>query len=59
MKFKELSIGDVFDFDYSDLSLCHGLKRGNWIKMSVRKYQHEDDGMICRVGTINVKVILG
>lgn len=57
MKFKELAIGTVFEFNYSGLPLCHGLKRGHWVKTSARKYKHIEDGMKCKVGTINVKVI--
>jgi hypothetical protein len=57
MKFKELVINEMFEFDRSGLPLCHGLKHGPWIKISARKYIHNEYTRIeYRIGAINVKV---
>lgn len=73
MKFKELAVGTVFEFDRTGLPLCHGLKHGPWVKISARKYilntnpfstddlerwKHQANHELeYQVGTINVKVI--
>ena len=58
MRFRDLIIGTVFEFDHNDLHRYSGFKRGPWIKTSTRKYilQH-DHNFKCQVGTIDVKVI--
>src|SRR5438105_3633758 len=40
IKFRDLKIGDRFEFDHTGLPLCHGMPRGPWIKISTRKYKH-------------------
>lgn len=57
MKFKDLSINTLFEFDHAKLPLCHGLAHGPWIKISARKYEHAESGMKCKVGTINTRVV--
>lgn len=57
MKFKELAIGAVFEFNHSGLPICHGLMRGSWEKTSTRKYIRTDTRKEYQVGTINVRVI--
>ena len=54
MKFKELKIGDSFEFDNSRFPLS-GMERGPWVKTSARKY--EKPGMRCQVGSINAELI--
>ena len=56
MKFKELQIGDSFEFDNSRFRTS-GMERGPWTKTSPRKY--EKPNMKCTVGSINTKVIKG
>ena len=57
MKFKDLTIGTVFEFASMKEWYSLGRKRGPWRKTSVRKYEHTEDGMKCKVGTINTEVI--
>lgn len=73
MKFKQLHIGQRFEFDHSGLPLCHGLEPGPWVKMSTRKYRKDTTPfttdklaqmdhathsvMVCEVGTVNTTVI--
>ena len=39
MKFKDLHIGDAFEFNHNGLPLC----RGPWVKVSARKYVLDTD----------------
>ena len=55
-KFKDLKIGEKFEFVYLNAVLKRSMKHGPWKKISPRKYEHCDDKMVCRVGTINVRV---
>ncbi len=73
MKFRELSIGQRFEFDRSGLTVCHGLESGPWVKTSSRGYRkdttpfsldpivrHEHviySAMKCTVGSINTTVV--
>ena len=72
MKFKDLHIGQAFNFDRSTLPLCHGMPQGPWVKESARKYvldtdpfsmdpverqlHYENVGLVNQVGSINVTV---
>lgn len=55
LKFKDLKVGEVFEFDRSGLPVCHGLESGPWLKTSHRRY--EKPGMKCHVGSIHTTVI--
>lgn len=57
MTFKDLAIGEVFEFDHSRLPACSGIARGPWRKVSARKYEHIDQGYVWQVGTVKVKVV--
>ena len=73
MLFRELQIGQVFNFDHSGFEYS-GLEPGPWEKISTRKYikhtnpfsidinerrLHEQwHGLSCEVGTINAKVLI-
>jgi len=73
MRFKDLSVGEKFEFDHSGLPLCHGLEPGPWEKISARCYVKYTDPFSsdeelrrdhgfwldnhCQVGSINVKVV--
>lgn len=55
MIFKELAIGQTFDFDYSRFSSTfHSIKPGPWVKISPRKYAKK--GMECRIGSVECRV---
>jgi hypothetical protein len=58
MRFKDLSVGEHFEFDRRDKDGFEfsGLATGPWTKTSQRCYIRDDDGMRCQVGSINVKV---
>lgn len=56
MVFKQLKIGDTFEFVYPDSMRFSGLAKGPWKKISIRGYVRVRDGMRCAVGSINVKV---
>ena len=74
MKFKDLHIGDTFEFNHNGLPQCHGMARGPWVKESARKYvldtnpfsmdpierqrHYENVGLVNQVGSINVAVHL-
>ena len=73
MKFKELLVGQVFEFDHSKLTCsCTGLAYGPWVKTSTRCYrkdtnpfsldyierQEHASGLKYQVGTINAEVLL-
>lgn len=55
-RFRDLPIGAVFRFGSEWTYPNSGMKTGPWRKVSARDYVHEDDGMRCRVGSINVDV---
>ncbi len=56
MEFRLLKIGDKFRFA-SEFTMPHaGLKRGPWVKISLRMYKHCEDGMVCTVGSVRVGV---
>jgi hypothetical protein len=55
--FKELAIGFAFRFASEEDMPFSGMKTGPWRKLSARKYRHEIDGMVCRVGSWSVEVI--
>ncbi len=64
MKFKELTIGQVFSFDRAGSALAlRGFPKGPWVKISVRCYRKStspyanDWCFTYQVGTINVKVL--
>lgn len=56
MKFRDLQLNDVFEFDRTGL-LCSGMARGPWRKTGVRTCERVGDGMLCEVGTVNVEVV--
>jgi hypothetical protein len=63
MTFKELEVGDMFEFDHSMLSSWSGAT-GPWTKRTARTYMSVSDQRTAsgyvpfhRVGTINVEVI--
>lgn len=39
MKFKQLKVGQIFEFDSIKSFPLSGMERGPWIKMSSRKYR--------------------
>ena len=59
MKFKELAIGQTFEFDRGNNSLAlRSFPNGPWIKVSARRY-HKNIGPfphVDQVGSVNVKV---
>ena len=66
MTFKELSINQEFEFDYSDFTEKTGLQPlgfalGPWRKISPRKYVYADGSRpySMKVGTIHAKVTPG
>ncbi len=72
MRFKDLTIGQRFEFDHSGLMFPNNLAHGPWIKTSSRKYRKDSSPFSLdyikrqqhafnlkypnEVGTINVKV---
>jgi hypothetical protein len=61
MRFKELSIGAMFEFDHNGIQFS-GMATGPWIKLSARQYTASDKenrlyGHKLTVGSINVKVV--
>ena len=62
MRFKDLSVGTMFEFNREGLPLCHGLADGPWIKLSACQYTASDKdnqlyGHKITVGSINAKVV--
>ena len=56
-KFKDVSVGERFEFDHTGLPIASGIAKGPWVKISARKYRHLDFyNNIHHVGTINVKI---
>jgi hypothetical protein len=54
--FKQVNVGEEFTF-LSEVTMPYsGMKKGPWRKISARKYVHVEDGMECRVGSVNVQV---
>ena len=40
MKFKDLLVGHIFEFDHTDLKgSCGAIAHGPWIKLSARRYR--------------------
>lgn len=56
MTFKQLRIGDEFEFSSLYEFPYSGMERGPWVKLSPRMYERKRDGMTCQVGTIHVPV---
>ena len=61
MRFKELSIGAMFEFHHSGIQFS-GMAIGPWIKLSARQYTASDKenalyGQRLTVGSINVRVV--
>ena len=56
IKFKDLKIGNHFIFSSEIVFPFSGMKTGVCVKLSPRKYQYVDDGMMCRVGSITAEV---
>ena len=59
MKFKELTIGQTFEFDRGNNSLALlSFPNGPWVKISARRYHKSIDpfSYIEQVGSVNVKV---
>lgn len=68
MTFKQLAIGDLFEFDHGESDLCEvlnrSLARGPWIKSSEKRYnlaERASDGyhptsIVHRVGSAKVNV---
>ena len=58
--FKSLPVGARFEFsgDNSRSWIREGFARGPWVKVSARKYRHEQNGYLCRVGSALVEVVL-
>ena len=60
MTFRDLAIGETFQFDHSELGpLAAGLASGPWRKVSARKYDHVSDPALrgVRVGSVRVQVV--
>ena len=62
MRFKDLRIGQRFEFDHSMLTTPWSGATGPWEKLSARTYRHvpvegQSDPSPIRVGTINVEVV--
>jgi hypothetical protein len=57
MRFRDLAIGDRFEFDHSSLSTCSGMAHGPWIKTNARGYRRETGNGTFRVGTTLVEVL--
>jgi len=55
--FKELSIGETFRMSSEWDFMFSGMKTGLCRKVSARKYRYVDDGMECRIGSINTDVV--
>ena len=61
MRFKELSVGTLFEFDRDGVQFS-GMASGPWVKLSARQYIASDKenslyGHKLTVGSINVKVV--
>ena len=56
MTFRELKIGDRFEFSSRREYPLMGGASGPWTKVSPRCYTRDRDGMRCRVGSVNVGV---
>lgn len=57
-QFRDLEIGAVFVFssEVDDRFKASGIARGPWVKISPRKYHHQETGLVCRIGTIKAFV---
>jgi hypothetical protein len=53
LDFRGLPSGARFEF----ANRPNGFASGPWIKISARRYQHADSGMICAVGSVRVAVL--
>ncbi len=56
-RFRDLAIGQAFEFDSIVSFPNSGMATGPWIKTSARRYERISDGMQCRVGSINTGVV--
>ena len=61
MRFKDLSVGTIFEFDRAGFEYS-GMATGPWIKLSARQYTACDTdnalyGHKITVGSVNVKVV--
>lgn len=56
MKFSQLTVGQVFEFNSVDEFPYSGLERGPWVKISPRKYAKK--GIECRIGSTGTGVHL-
>lgn len=54
--FKELPLGATFRFA-SEATLGWQGVSGPWVKLTPRKYMHEDGGQECRIGTVKALVV--
>lgn len=55
--FGQLGIDQTFHFDHSGVRFTRGLAQGPWRKISPRRYVQLGSGMVCRVGSVKVKVV--
>lgn len=53
MKFRNLPVGSIFNFDNPKLGMAYG----PWVKSGKRSYYQLGDNLTYRVGTINVGVL--
>jgi hypothetical protein len=56
-RFGKLSIGQHFRFASEMDFPFSGMKRGECIKLSTRRYRYVEDGLESRVGSVNVQVM--
>lgn len=56
MTFAELQIGDVFEFDRTNVAFANSLAAGPWKKIGPRKYIRVEDNMLCTIGYIHTTV---
>jgi len=58
LRFRDLDVKECFIFKRESDEPNSGLATGPWRKVSARKYQHIETGMMCRIGSIDVEVLL-
>jgi hypothetical protein len=59
-RFKQVKVGETFEFDRTGVPLSSGMARGPWVKTGPKKYQHADGGGHTHtVGTVNAVVSRG
>ena len=43
LTFRQLAVGDRFEFDHSQMSLCSGLAHGPWVKTGRSRYMRAEE----------------